>query len=148
MSKPAKTTDELPLPLWAERDVTFKKLSPDQQHSIRQIVAPLYQQLVVQPHDPLERSSGISVIHLVWSELLKQCALAPLSYFCDDYSETRRGQQFPELFRLLNAKYQLSTLLIQLRRYPLEQAACPQADPAMFPLGSALLAPPAPEYTT
>jgi hypothetical protein len=144
MPKPTTTCDEAPLPLWAERDVAFKKLSPDQQHSLRQIVGPLYQQFVVEPHDPLERSCGISVIHLIWSELLKQCALASLNYSRDDYSETRRGQQFTELFQLLNAKCQLSTLLIQLRRHPLERTA----NPAMFPFDSALLPTPVPECNT
>ena len=146
MSKPTTTPNDPPLPLWAERDVAFKKLSPDQQQTLRQIVCPLYQQFVLQPHDPLERSCGISVIHLIWSELLKQCALASLDYSRDDYSETRRGQQFAELFQLLNAKCQLSTLLIQLRRHPLKQPAYTPL--AMFPFDSALLPPPVPEYTT
>ena len=138
------TTDTPTLPLWAERDVTFKKLSPDQQRHVRQIVCPLYKQFVLDPQDPLERSCGVSVIHLIWSELLKQCSLASLSYTRENYSETPRGQQFDELFRLLNAKYQLSTLLIRLRQHPLKPSTPPDLAPSPFPIEAAILPPTAP----
>ena len=141
-------SDDNPLPLWAERDVTFKKLSPAQQRDVRQIVCPLYQRFVLQPQDPLERSCGISVIHLIWSELLKQCSLASLSFARDDYSETPRGRQFNELLQLLNAKCQLSTLLIRLRQHPLEPSPCPNPGPFLFPIEAALLPQTNPEGIT
>lgn len=138
--------DENPLPLWAERDVAFKKLSPTQQAELRQIVCPLYQRFVLDPHDPLERSCGVSIIHLIWSELLKQCELASLSYSNPDYSETRRGQHFSELFALLNAKCQLSSLLILLRQHPLTPLTSSEPNSALFPLDAALLTTNIPEY--
>lgn len=124
-----------PLPPWAEADVTFRKLSTPQQRAIVHIVSPLYQHLVLQPQDPVERSCGVSVIHLIWSELLKQCELASLSYSASDYSETRRGRQFNELFGLLKAKCELSSLLVRLRQHPLKPST--SAEPvfsAVFPL--------------
>ena len=132
-----------PLPPWAEHDVTFEKLSDHQQHEVRQIVSPLYQRLVLQPHDPLERSCGVSVIHLIWSELLKQCELASLRLL--KYRILRNPSR-PTIFRTVRSpERQMPTLLAPHSDYAsthwnLQHSPTPPPQPC-FPLDSIPLPP-------
>jgi hypothetical protein len=56
--------------LWLPAGVTFESLPRAAQQAVLSILNPLYQQLVVEKNDALERGQGLSYCHLVFLEIM------------------------------------------------------------------------------
>jgi hypothetical protein len=70
-----QSTSPGPRPLWIPPEVRFDELSPALQRGIKEIVDPAYDQLVLQAQTAIERSSGLTYVHLLWVELVEQIDL-------------------------------------------------------------------------
>ncbi len=65
------------LPYWIPRDSGWDSLSELTRQAVTQILAPAYRQLVLQAEGEVERSVGITLVHLMWLEICAQIPLAP-----------------------------------------------------------------------
>ena len=133
MLQPATHT----LPPWLRDDPFFQSLPEQHQQAIGSIIQPLYEQFVLRPTDHLERSTGSSVIYLLWSELLKQAEIANTPFNDEAIDHLRRRMLMDDLFLILGPKSQMSALLVRLRQATSE----PQHDepPLPFPFPAATL---------
>ncbi len=59
-------------PRWTPPGVDLASLPKEVRAAVAEIVDPLYEQLVVGVSDALEKSTGLTVVHLVWQEILDQ----------------------------------------------------------------------------
>jgi hypothetical protein len=59
----------LPQPRWVPPGTKFSSLPAELQRALNEIVSPAYEQLVMAANDALERSTGMSVVYLLWMEL-------------------------------------------------------------------------------
>jgi hypothetical protein len=134
MLQPATHQHTAPaLPPWLRDDPFYQSLPEQHQQAIGSIIQPLYERFVLRPADHLERSTGSSVIYLLWSELLKQAEIANTPF--DDHLVRR--MLMDDLFLILGPKSQMSSLLVRLRQATSE----PQHDepPLPFPFPAATL---------
>ena len=131
---PAPPTPRSPLPTdssrpaWLPSDQDLQRVEPGLQLAIRDIILPAYEQLVLQADDTLQRSLGMTIVHLMWLEVLDQlnlkrqyakfCLLPQMGY--DVAHEVDRH------LRLIDAKMKLTKLLLRIR-------ALRPADPAQDP---------------
>lgn len=65
-----KTNPLGPRPLWIPAGLDFATLDPRLQKAILEIVDPCYEELVLQAATALERSSGLTYVHVLWLELI------------------------------------------------------------------------------
>jgi len=115
-------------PPWLPSDQDLQRVEPGLQQAIRDIILPAYGQLVLQTDDTLQRSLGMTIVHLMWLEVLDQlnlkrqyaqfCRLPQMGY--DVAHEVDRH------LRLIDAKMKLTKLLLRIR-------ALHPADPAQDP---------------
>ncbi len=115
-------------PAWLPSDQDLQRVEPGLQQAIRDIILPAYEQLVLQADDTLQRSLGMTIVHLMWLEVLDQlnlkrqyaqfCRLPQMGY--DVAHEVDRH------LRLIDAKMKLTKLLLRIR-------ALRPADPAQDP---------------
>ena len=91
-----------------------RSLSPVHQRAVVALLQPLYDQLVLQPHDPFEQLTGNSLVYLLWDELLRQCQIGSMQNvpFVDQID---RSRHMAELLRIFDTKCKLSTILLRLR---------------------------------
>jgi hypothetical protein len=65
------------VPYWIPRDSGWTALSETTRQAVTQILAPAYRQLVLEAQGEVERSVGITLVHLMWLEICGQIPLAP-----------------------------------------------------------------------
>jgi hypothetical protein len=76
MSKSAENSPSPVRPFWIPPDLKVDQLSPAMQLAIAQILNPAYEELVVLAQSEIERSMGLTHVHLLWHELIQQIDLA------------------------------------------------------------------------
>ena len=59
-------------PAWVPEDVDFHKVPAAVRQAVAEIIEPAYRQLVTEAEDPVERSVGVTLVHLMWLEILEQ----------------------------------------------------------------------------
>jgi hypothetical protein len=64
------------VPYWIPRDSGWTALSEMTRQAVTQILAPAYRQLVLEAQGEVERSMGITLVHLMWLEICGQIPLA------------------------------------------------------------------------
>ena len=64
-----------PAPLWVPNDVDLELFPDEVRQAITQIIQPVYERFVIASEDPLEKSLGVTVTHLLWLEILQQADL-------------------------------------------------------------------------
>jgi hypothetical protein len=104
-------------PLWTPPGADFSKLSPSLQYALREIVDPLYKELVLEAPNAFERSIGITYCSLAWLELSRQVELGELEFL-------RPGQGPPEgcqeriaqYLRLVAVKDRTARFLLELAK--------------------------------
>ena len=69
---PARTGGPVGMPAWVPEDVDFDKMPEAVRQAVAEIIEPAYRQLVTEAADPLERSVGVTLVHLMWLEILEQ----------------------------------------------------------------------------
>jgi hypothetical protein len=60
------------LPLWAPCGIDLKIVPKEVQQAALELIQPLYNQFVLNSSDPLEKSLGVTITHLLWLEILEQ----------------------------------------------------------------------------
>jgi hypothetical protein len=61
---------------WVPPGFNIKTLGPRVQQALAEVVNPVYEQLVLQPSDSLERSTGLTHLYLLWEEMLHHFQVA------------------------------------------------------------------------
>ncbi len=132
-SRKEKKKPVVPTPRWVPPGIRFSSLLPEVQTAVVEIVNPIYEELVVRAPSALERSTGLTVVHLLWLEILDQLDLGR-GYTDDAFINSISGR--PELLgrhlQLVDAKVKASYVLVRLRELRAE------------PRGAASLSPPDP----
>ncbi len=61
---PARSGGPVGQPAWVPEDVDFDKVPEAVRQAVAEIIEPAYRQLVTEAEDPLERSVGVTMVHL------------------------------------------------------------------------------------
>ena len=105
---------------WTPPGIAFEMLPRPLQAALVELIGPLYEELVLAAPDALERSTGLTLTHLLWLEILEQYDLGR------DYSVVSgvlgtaspdRGPMIDQHLRLLEAKLRASHFLVQAREW-------------------------------
>lgn len=125
-------TDDIPRPYWIPAGLKFDELSHELQVAVVGVINPAYRELVLQAAPGLEQSTGLTIVHLLWLEILEQIALAR-GLPRDTNLESRRARQaqIDRYLRLVGAKGKASHLLLRIREVAEKQARL--FDPAKVP---------------
>jgi hypothetical protein len=81
--RPPRPPEETPLerapdlPYWIPRAAGWNVLSVATQRAVSEIIIPAYRQLVLEARGEVERSVGITLVHLMWLEICAQIPMAP-----------------------------------------------------------------------
>lgn len=117
------------MPPWAPDQQQLERLPPEIRQALSQTMQPLYEQYVLHAPDPLEQSVGITLVHLLWMELLEQFDLKNnneklLTLRLPGNREAYINQHL----RVMAAKTRLGHFLMQFRRMrkQWEQSCKPQ----------------------
>jgi hypothetical protein len=131
-----------PTPVWAPDGVDLKFVPDEVRRAVADVVQPAYEQLVLDVDDPLEKTIGVTVSHLLWLEILQQADLkreytkiTAVLGLSDDHHAA-----IDQHLRIIDAKVKLGYLLARLRD---QRRLAPDHPPAPLPLPSP--APPTPE---
>jgi len=132
-------------PFWIPAGVDIDSLPEEVQAVIAAIINPAYHELALEAKPGLEQSTGLTIVHLLWLEVLDQLQLATSTNFSglvggnedDETAAQQRGTIISRLLRVLGAKNQASRFLLQLRKRQSPLHALP-----VGPLGK----PPSPEH--
>ena len=114
--RPAKAKSP-PAPLWVPSNVDLKLVPDEIRQAIIQIVQPVYERFVIASDDPLEKSLGVTVTHLLWLEILQQADLKR------EYSEITavlgtqkdHGRDIDQHLRIIESKVKVGYLLTRIR---------------------------------
>ena len=68
----AMTSDQGRRPLWVPQGVDIEVVPEEVRQALAEVVQPVYERMVLQTDDPLERSLGVTIAHLLWLEVLQQ----------------------------------------------------------------------------
>jgi hypothetical protein len=115
----AKTKPPLtpPAPLWVPNDADLELMPQEVQQAVTQIIQPVYERFVIASDDPLEKSLGVTVTHLLWLEILQQADLKR------EYTEItavlgtaqNHGQDIDQHLRIIESKVKVGYLLTRIR---------------------------------
>jgi hypothetical protein len=129
----AETLPAIPPPRWVPPGVDFNMFSSEVQIAIVEIINPLYERLVLQTDDSLEKSTGLTVVYLLWMEILNQYELGK-QYMPDAFlreAASPYGDTFARQLQLVDAKTKTSYILLRLRE--LRQSYVPLSNPPTLP---------------
>jgi hypothetical protein len=118
-------------PYWLPAGDLWDRLPAAMRQAVVDILAPAYQRLVLQVADDLERSTGITLVHLMWLEISDQLRLAETvaerESFVAAVGDERPEEMIAEHLHLVAAKNATSELLVKLRmvRQMAERGAWP-----------------------
>jgi hypothetical protein len=106
-------------PLWMPEGTEWEALPPELRQATDEIVEPAYKQLVLQVPPGLERSLGVSLVHLLWLEILDQFDIKR------DSAESamffgKRGANSSSIdhhIRLLDAKLRHGRFMLRLEEF-------------------------------
>ncbi len=128
---------------WVPPGIQLDVLPPSVLKTLAEVLDPMYEQLVRRAADPLEQSAGLSVLNIMWLEVLGQLDLGR-SYVHDAFLHDlmERDKSIEGHLRLIDAKMRVGYFLARLRDLRGAVAAAPS--PAAPLLLTAVPAPPAP----
>lgn len=112
-------------PYWLPTGEEFKKLPERLQHAIRLILQPAYQELVVDSQHALSQSTGLTIVHLMWLEMLDQLEIGlPHSgsqqepdVLSGSGAKDGRLEAIDRLLRTVGAKHRASEFLQRMREF-------------------------------
>ena len=110
-------------PHWLPAGVEYEQLPKNLRRAIRDVIEPTYQELVLEAKSGLARSTGLTIVHLLWLEVLDQLELdvptGVVSSFdlLHDLSSGSRQALIERHLRLVHAKLKASDLLCRLHAY-------------------------------
>lgn len=105
------------LPYWLPRHPHGDSLPRQLRRAVADILEPLYRGLVLDAPDELQRSAGLTVVHLTWLEMCDQVAMSAqaadpnsLLAVLDDFQ-----QRVQHHLELANAKGRATEMLMRIR---------------------------------
>lgn len=106
-------------PYWVPVGNVWDRLPESMRQAVADVLAPAYERLVRRVSDDLERSAGITLVHLMWLEISDQLRLAQIVADRDtvlgELAEQRPAEVIAEHLRLVTAKNATAELLVKLR---------------------------------
>lgn len=111
-------------PFWIPDGVDFETLPAELQTAITALINPAYNQLVVSASPGLEQSTGLTIVQLLWLEILEQIEIGAGAgnAIADEAGHAEREAMIGRLLRVSGAKIRASSLLLRLREF--YQRAC------------------------
>lgn len=114
----SSTRENSPRPFFVPSDINFDDLSEELKTAIRAVIDPAYRQLVLEARDGLEKSIGVTIVHLLWIEILDQLDLAQsLDDTLQPEASDRRFKMIERHLRVVNAKSKASGFLLRLHTF-------------------------------
>ena len=105
-------------PYWVPAGVRLDDMPAELRAAIAAVINPVYMDVVLSSKDGLEKSTGVTVCHLLWLEVLSQFELGRLVAVTDsESSDEEREEAIAKHIRLAHAKLKASGLLLRLREF-------------------------------
>lgn len=105
-------------PYFVPKGVNFEVLPEEVQVAITAVVNPAYRELVLEAGDALQRSAGVTTVHLLWLEILDQVELAKnLPSSPNSETAEEHGKRIDRHLRIVGAKSKASQFLLRLREF-------------------------------
>ena len=149
-SKPIPALDDSPaddaaLPPWLPVGNRWKELPQAIRQAVPRVIAPAYRQFVLDAPDELQRSVGLSLVHLLWLEVCGQIHLAEIAADPTSLAAVLHNSEemIDRHLNLVTTKSQTTELLVKLRvvTEALSRPAAPALPrlpaPIVLPLGGA-----------
>jgi hypothetical protein len=120
-------------PLWVPEGVDLKYVPEEVRQAIAEVVEPVYERFVLGVDDPLEKSLGVTVAHLLWLEVLQQFDLKR------QYTQVSAVLGLPEdregvidqHLRIIHSKVKVGYLLARLREFRQKGHPRPPDEPSL-----------------
>jgi hypothetical protein len=108
---------EAPRPYWLPDGVEFDLLPDELKAAIAGIINPAYRELVLQADAGLPQTTGVTIVYLLWLELLDQIQLGSqsVSAVSDPDAQRERHTTISRLLRTVGAKNKTTGLLLRIR---------------------------------
>ena len=106
-------------PFWVPAGLDWNALPAEVKAAIGAVVAPAYRDLVLEARDGLERATGVTLVHMLWLEVLDQLELGRLllkSHSTDVPAEERQ-QAIAQHLKLVQAKLKASSFMLRLQEF-------------------------------
>lgn len=123
-------------PFWVPASVDWGTLPSELRAAITALVHPAYQELVLGASDALERSTGLTIVHLLWLEVLQQLELGQDPLPGPSPESEDRQMAIDRHLRLVRGKLAATGLFHRLREFRAKWAQGGPLDPR-FPTGPA-----------
>jgi hypothetical protein len=116
-----------PRPFWIPDGVSLDSLPEELKIAIAGIIDPAYHELVVSASSGLEQSTGLTIVHLLWLEILDQIELGNAVAKHSDEPDTfkHRETMIARHLRLVGAKNKTSNFLLRLHDFRQKWGAFP-----------------------
>jgi hypothetical protein len=131
------------LPYWIPAGVELDNLPPELVKAIAEVINPAYRELVVLARPGLAQSTGLTVVHLLWLEIIdhlqlagKTCSNDPLEILGGESRQTIIARHL----RLVHSKLKASEFLLRLNAF---KSHWPNLESSTHSHGSILPMPPA-----
>jgi len=107
---------------WVPPGFKSETLGRDTQKALAEVVNPVYEQLVLQPRDCLERSTGLTHLYLLWEEILHHCQVAE-SYSSDAFERRVKDYEhnLSRYIELAKLKAATTNILLRIRQMALKR---------------------------
>lgn len=108
-----------PRPFWVPEGVDFDRLPQQLRTAIFDIVDPIYQSLVLEAQDALQKSAGLTVVSLAWLEILDQIRLGEELRDPDTAIQcsAEREKLIARHLRLAGAKIKAASFLLRIHEF-------------------------------
>lgn len=118
------------VPYWIPPGVDLADMPAELKAALAGVINPAYRELVLEAKPGLPQSTGLSIVHLLWMEVLDQLELAepPPDLNLDPLAALRdnRATTIARHLRLVGAKLKASELLLRLDQF---KFACQRLKP-------------------
>lgn len=106
-------------PYWIPAGVSYETLPEELKAAIVGLVNPAYRALVLKAEEGLQQSTGVTVVHLLWLEILDQIELGTDFNNGVPDPEARREREalIARLLRTVGAKNKTTNLLLRLYEF-------------------------------
>lgn len=124
------------LPPWLPVGSRWNDLPQEIRQAVSRILVPAYRQLVLDAPDELQRSTGLTLVHLLWLELCNQIHMVDVVADPTSFAATMNNPEkmIDQHLNLVAAKSQTAELLVKLRL--VNEALARSAVPVNTPLAS------------
>lgn len=118
---------DLALPYWIPDTLEFGRFSEELRAAVCGIINPAYRELVEEARNGLEKSAGLTVIWLMWLEILDHIQLGRSLTSSPSMTETskEREQLITRHLRLVGSKVKASSFLLRLHEFEEKHGCMP-----------------------